>query len=121
MATESASGFETESLETIHWAAIVLAAITGIIHLVLGVRFISTQLGVPFVLAGLGFFGAIVLFLRDFRRRLLYPVGVLFTGVQVVLYVAFNWPDIFSPAGVIDKVIQLVLIVLLVVLYRREA
>lgn len=121
MATESTSRFETESLETIHWAAIVLAAITGIIHLVLGVRFISTPLGISFILAGLGFFGGIVLFLLNVRRRLLYLVGALFTGVQVVLYVAFNWPDILSPGGVIDKIVQLVLIALLVILYRRES
>lgn len=117
--TESGT-FETDTLGTEHWAAIVLAAITGVVHLVLGVRGFPSAFGISFVLAGLGFFGAILLFLLNVRRRLLYLIGIPFTGIQFVLYFVLNWPDVVAPAGIGDKVVQLLLIVLLIRLYRRE-
>ena len=113
----SATRFETSSLTTLHWVGIGLAAITGLIHLALGI----TSPNLLFVLAGLGFFGAIVLLVLDFRRRLLYLTGIGYTGIQVVLYFVFNWPDVLSPVGIGDKVVQVALIAVLVVLYRRES
>ena len=112
-------GLQTESLTTLHWIGIALALLTGVIHLFLGVRFIDSPLGVSFVLAGLGFVGAVVLLLFDYRRRLLYLVGIPFTAIQVVLYFPLNWPDVVSPIGLGDKLIQLGLIAVLVTLYRR--
>lgn len=112
-------GLQTESLTGLHWIGIVLALLTGIIHLFLGVRFLSSPLGVSFVLAGVGFVGAVVLLLFDYRRRLLYLVGIPFIGIQVVLYFLLNWPDVVSPVGIADKVVQLSLIAVLVVLYRQ--
>ncbi|MDY6817027.1 MAG: hypothetical protein SVG88_00070 [Halobacteriales archaeon] len=112
---------ETDSLSGIHWLAIVLAAVSGVIHLVLGVQFFPGIQPISFILAGLGFFGAIVLFLLDYRRRLLYLIGIPFTGLQVILYLWLNQrvnPAI-SPIEGIDKAAQLLLIVILVVLYRR--
>lgn len=117
----STTTFETASLTTLHWAGITLAAVTGVIHLVLGVRFLDSPLGISFVLAGVAFFVAVLLLLVDYRRRLLYLVGVPFTGIQVVLYFPANWPDVFSPIGLGDKVVQVTLIAILLVLYRRES
>lgn len=113
-------GLQTESLTGLHWAGIVLALLTGVIHLFLGVRFIDSPLGVSFILAGLGFVGAVVLLLVDYRRRLLYLVGIPFTAIQIVLYFVLNWPDVVSPIGIGDKLIQLGLVAVLVVLYRQE-
>lgn len=119
MATET-STLEAANLTQLQYAAVALAALTGLLHLALGVQFLPSGLAVSFVLAGVGFFGGIVLFLLGYRRRLLYLVGVGYTAVQVVLYVVFNWPDVVSPLGLADKVIQLALIGVLVVLYERE-
>lgn len=113
--------FETESLTPLHWIGIVLASITGIVHLYFGILAIDTAQGVSFVLAGVAFFVAILLLLLDVRRRLLYLVGIPFTGIQVVLYFVFNWPDVLSPGGIGDKIVQVALIAILVVLYRRES
>ncbi|MFB6255418.1 MAG: hypothetical protein ABEH58_01615 [Haloplanus sp.] len=116
-----ATPFETESLTPLHWIGAVLASLTGVVHLYFGVLAIGTVQGVSFVLAGVALFVAILLLLLDVRRRLLYLVGVPFTGVQVVLYFVLNWPNVLSPGGIGDKVVQVSLIAILVVLYRRES
>ena len=116
-----ATAFETESLTRLHWVGIVLAAITGVVHLYFGVLALDTVQGASFVLAGIAFFVAIGLLILDVRRRLLYLVGIPFTGIQVVLYFYLNWPNVFNPGGIGDKVVQVALIAVLVVLYRRES
>lgn len=112
--TDDGFGLETRSLTGAHWAAIGLAAITGIIHLYL----FWTQDFVPFLLAGLGFFGAIALVLVGFHRRLVYLVGVPYTLAQMAGWVMAGTPDFWL--GVFDKIVQVALIGLLVYLYRRE-
>ena len=114
---------ETAGLTWLHWLAGALALVSGVVHLVLGVMFIDQPNGVPFVLAGLGFFGGVALALVDYRRRLLYLVGILFVAVQIVAYYFINYLNqpAFSPIEVVDKVAQVVLVVVLVVLYRRES
>lgn len=112
---------QTRNLTPLHWFAVALALLSGVIHLVLGVQFFPGPQPTAFILAGLGFFGAVVLFLVGYRRRLLYLVGVPFVALQIVLYYLINYradPGI-SPVEGIDKAAQVVLIVVLVVLYRR--
>jgi hypothetical protein len=115
------SAFETASLTRLHWLGIVLAVITGAVHLYFGVLALNTLQGASFVLAGVAFFAAVLLLLLDVRRRLLYLVGIPFTGIQVVLYFVLNWPDVLNPGGIADKVVQVALIAVLVVLYRRAS
>ncbi len=113
---------KTESLTSLHWVAIGLAAITGAIHLGMGIMFFPGAQPISFILAGLGFFGAIVLFLINYRRRQLYLVGIPFTALQIVLYLWINQraDPAISPLEGIDKIAQILLIVVLYVLYRRE-
>ncbi|WP_299331270.1 DUF7475 family protein [Haloplanus sp.] len=112
---------ETASLTTLHRVGIALAAITGVIHLAFGALAIDTAQGISFVLAGIAFFVAAGLVVVDYRRRLIYLVGIPFTAVQIVLYFYLNWPNVISPLGIGDKVVQTGLIAILVVLYRRES
>lgn len=121
------SRWETRSLATLHWVAVGLAAVTGLVHLALGLADVGTPMGISFLLAGLGFFAGIALLLRGYRPRLLYLLGIAYTGLQIVLYVAFNWPNVVFLAdggvyvvGVVDKVVQIALVATLVALYRRE-
>ncbi|MGM0399617.1 MAG: DUF7475 family protein [Halobacteriota archaeon] len=118
--TDSGTSIRTESLTGLHWIAIVLALVTGMIHLVLGVSFISDPMGWSFLFAGVVFLAAIVAVLYDYRRRLIYLLGIPFTGGQIVAWYVVNAPE-FSPLGIGDKVVQLVLIVVLALLYTREA
>lgn len=109
----------TASLTTLHWIGIALAAITGGIHLWLGVSFVPSPLGIAFLFAGVVYVGAIAGVLLDVRRRLLYLLGIPFTAGQIPIWLAANWPDL-GAIGIGDKVVQVALIAVLVVLYRRS-
>ena len=115
---------QTDSLTTLHWVGVVLALVSGAIHLALGVGFLPSAFGVVFVLAGLGFFGAVALVLLDVRRRLVYLVGVPFTGVQIAIWyqVQVAQEGLFNLGTLdyVDKAAQVVLIAILLVLIRRE-
>lgn len=108
----------TGDLNARHWVAIVLSAVTGVIHLWLAIQYLPGGLGWAFLVAGVGFIAAVIAILVDYRRRLVYLLGVPFTLGQVVAWYALNAPD-FSPLGYADKAVQVVLIVLFVLLYRE--
>lgn len=116
--------FALDSLTPLHWLGIAMALVSALVHLVLGVEFFPHYMGVLFLLATGGFVGAVVLVLVGYRRTLVYLVGVPFTLVQIVGWYVVNQPASLSALGaadVIDKVAQLVLIAVLIVLYRRES
>ena len=135
MATSQQRGFgiEVDSLTGLHWVGILLAAITGVVHLFLGVGgvtgspYFSFELGVSFLLAGLGFFGAIALVLLGIRRRAVYALGIPFTATQLVLWYYLNFattgnsiPGDVGTMGAVDKVAQVVLILVLIALLRGK-
>ena len=112
-----------QPVTTLGWVAVVLTAVTGVIHLALGVGALPTPLGWASILAAVGFAGAIALYLLDYRRRLVLVLGLPFVGSQIVLWYILNEPQSLadvSLVGGIDKVVQVILIVLYVVLYTRE-
>ena len=106
------------SLTRLQWIAIALVAITGVLHVYAGV----VEGRAPVALAGVGYAGALVLFFLDYRRRLLYLIGIPYTAVQIPI-----WLVVKSEYGVVDyvdKAVQVVLILVLVYLYlqgRSEA
>lgn len=115
----------TDSLNGLHWLGILAALVTAGVHLLLGVRMAPSTMGISFILAGLGFLGAIVLVLIDYRRRTVYAVGIPFTLIQIVLWYLVNFtdgtkafPGDIGTLGAIDKVAQVVLIAVLVALLR---
>ena len=122
--TALADRLELESLTTLDWIGVVLALVTATVHFVIGVTFFPRPLAIAFLLATGGFVGAIVLLLVDYRRPLLYLVGIPYTGFQIVAWYAINRPASLADIGaatVIDKVTQLLLIIVLVLLYQWEA
>ena len=111
-----------ESLSALHWLGIGLALVTAAVHFVLGIGFLPHWMGGAFLLASAGFLLGIVLVVIGRRRRLVYLLGIPFTAGQIVLWYALNRPASAADltiAGVIDKVAQILLLVVLVVLYRR--
>jgi hypothetical protein len=126
---QRAFGVQVESFTGLHWVGVLAAVVSGVIHLFLGVAFFGRGpgLAVAFLLAGLGFLGAVVLVLLDVRRRAVYAVGIPFTAVQIVLWYYLNFvtlgrsfPGDVGTLGAVDKIAQVVLIAVLVVLLRRE-
>ena len=70
--------------------------------------------------AGVGFLAGSAAVVADYRRPLVYLLGIPFTLGQVVAWYVVNAPN-FSALGFVDKAAQLGLVALLVILYRREA
>lgn len=115
--------FATSSLTSIHWFAIALALVSALVHLVLGIGFLPHWMGIAFLLATVGFFVGIAFVLLDVRRRLVYLVGIPFTGGQVILWYVVNEPtalEALSLVELVDKVAQVLLIVALVYLLVRD-
>jgi hypothetical protein len=117
---------EPGSLNALAYVGIIAAVVSAVIHLRLGVGFIDSPLGISFILAGLGFFGAVALVLINYRRRTVYAVGIPFTAIQIVLWYVFNFaagdkafPADVGTLGAIDKIAQVVLIAVLIVLLRE--
>lgn len=93
-----------------------LTVVTAVIHIVLGIVSGGTFL-ILFLLNGIGYLAllAALYFLPQMagQRSMVRWAFLAFTAVTFVLYFVFNWPDIWSPMGIVDKLIELVLIVLL--------
>jgi len=120
MSTTTANRFDVASLTPLHWVGIVAAFVTAAIHLALGLLNVGSPMGQSFVVAGVGFLAGIATVVADYRRRLVYLLGIPFTGGQIVIWYVANAPE-FGPLGIADKVVQVVLIVVIVLLYRRES
>jgi hypothetical protein len=121
MATATSdSRMATASMSMLHWVGVGLAVVTGVIHLFLGVSFITSPLGWSFLIATIGFFGGAVAVLTNTRRQLVVLLGIPFTAGQIVLWYVVNAPEL-SPLGIGDKIVQGLLILVLVGLYRRES
>lgn len=103
----------TSALNPKRYAIVALTVITALIHLALGIN----PLNPLFLLNGAGYLVLIVAlyFIPQLagQRALIRWVLLAFTAVTFVLYFVFNWPDIGEPVGLLDKAIELVLIILL--------
>jgi hypothetical protein len=126
--TESnAVSLELSSLRPLHWVGVVATVTTAVVHLTLGVNLVPSTLGISFVLAGLGYLGGVTLLLLNYRRRVVYAVGIPFTLIQVILWYYRNFalttrsfPVHVSGTGVVDKGSELILLAVLVTLLRNE-
>lgn len=120
---------DTDTLNGTHYAAMALAGISGIIHLVLGVSFLPHWMGFSFLVATGGFAAGIVAIATNQYRREAYMLGIPFILGQIVLWVALTHPEFVSnpaaiatigPVEAIDKLVQVALIAVLVTLLRSE-
>lgn len=111
-------------LTTLETVIVGLATITGAIHLLLGLLFLPDLLAVSFVLAAGGYLVGILFILTERQRRLVYLLGVPFVAAQIIGWYVVNQPQTLGDIGpleAIDKVVQAILIILLVVGIRRES
>lgn len=115
MEQSSGGTVETGSFTVSVWIAIVLVLTTGIVHVYAG--FVEGR--IPVLLAGLGFFGGLVAFILNYRRGLLYLVGIVYTAVQFPLWYVAKAGE-YTTLGYVDKTLQAILIVVLAYLYWRH-
>lgn len=99
----------------LHGLALALVLFTTAVHLYLFLR----HGRVVMLLAGLGFLGGVGLYLRGANRRALYAAGIPYTLLQVVLWAGEGMPHLAS-FGLLDKLAQGTLVVVLAYLYRTE-
>ena len=102
-------------LGPLQYGIIALGIATGLIHLF--------ALGIPsgeilFILNGLGYLALVAAvylplkFLAGYRSLARW-VLIAYTALTLVLYFVMNWPDVWNPLGIITKLIEVGLIVLL--------
>lgn len=106
--------FDLTTMTTVHWAAAVLTAITGTVHVYL---YLSGGF-IGFLVAGLIFYAAIIGMTLNLYRRVLYTLGVPFTAGQMALWVIGGMPSF--ALGAMDKIVQLLLVIALIYLFLNE-
>lgn len=103
------------ALTSRQWVIVGLTVATAVIHFILA--FMGDSVDVLFVLNGLGYLALIaaLYFLPQLagQRSLIRWALMGYTAVTFILYFVFNWPNIWGPLGLIDKSIELILIILL--------
>jgi hypothetical protein len=108
---------------TLGYLAVVLAVVTGVIHLLLATRVItfSQTLAILFALNGLGFLGGTAIFLTRYWRRELYLVAAAYAAVTFIAFFLWGGFDGFvsafymrgelNPIAVVAKAVELLLAV----------
>lgn len=107
-------GLALDTLGPLHWAGIVLATVTAVVHLYL----FAIEDWLPFLLAGVGFLVAVGLLVFNVRRAYLYPAGIAYTVAQIVGYLLLPLGPLWL--GVLDKAVQVALVAVLGYLYWAE-
>ncbi|MFD1633071.1 hypothetical protein ACOZ4L_12010 [Haloplanus ruber] len=127
MSTATNSGLvDPDTLGPLHYAGVALAVVSGLLHIGLGVGFVPEPLGLSFLFAGVVFLAAGAAVVVNYRRGLLYRLGIPFTAGQIVLWYYLNFaagpksfPSDVGTLGAVDKVAQGLLLVVLVLLVRK--
>jgi hypothetical protein len=122
MATATGTRLERDAMATLDWIGVGLAVLLGLSYLPIAIGLLPSGLGIAFVLAGLGYFGAVVLVLAGYRRRQVYAVGTGYNALLIALYFLVNPEPISGLAGLAGavKLGQVLFIVLLAVLLVRR-
>jgi hypothetical protein len=96
-----------------HWVAVALIVVTGVLHIYAGI----VEGRIPVALAGVGYAGALVLFFLNYRRKLLYAIGIPYTAIQIPLWIVAK--SEYGVVDYVDKAVQVALIAFLAYLYVR--
>ena len=99
------------SLTQLQWLAVALVVVTGVLHVYAGI----VEGRIPVALAGVGYAGSLVLFFFDYRRRLLYLLGIPYTAVQFPLWIVAK--SEYGMIDYVDKAVQVALILVLIYPY----
>ena len=111
MNAQNKSAGRIGSLTKLQWLAVALVVVTGVLHVYAGI----VEGRIPVTLAGVGYAGALALFFFDYRRRLLYLIGIPYTAVQFPLWIVAK--SEYGMVDYVDKAVQVALILVLIYLY----
>lgn len=117
---------DVEGLTPVHYSGVLAAFISGSIHFYLAPAIGLNALGVSFLFAAVGFYLGSIAVLYDYRRKLVYLLGVPFTAAQIVIWYYMNRIplEVFLRGepflDFVDKIAQIILIIILVYLYWKE-
>ncbi len=100
-------------MNNLRWIIVGLTAVTAVIHLGL---FVSSGWFIM-LLNGLGYIALLAALyfipqLESMRATVRWAL-VGYTAVTIILYFAFNWPDVLNPLGLINKAVEALLILAL--------
>ena len=115
MNAQSRSAGRIVSLTQLQWLAVAFVVVTGVLHVYAGI----VEGRIPVALAGVGYAGALVLFFFDYRRRLLYLIGIPYTAVQFPLWIVAK--SEYGMVDYVDKAVQVALILVLIYLYLNTS
>lgn|GEM_PF-6213734 len=93
--------------------ALVLAVLTAVLHLYIGLLVYGIPLGVPLVMIGLVYLGGVALIAANNRRDLWLKIGIYWVVLVIVLWAvsaAANAPNTNIALAYIDKAIEFVLL-----------
>src|SRR5436189_1550431 len=108
-ATNRPTTYPKALLET----ALVLAAVTAVLHLYIGIWVYGIPLGVPLILIGLVYLGGIGLVAANNRRDLWLKIGIYWVVIVIVLWAAsaaVNAPNTNIALAYVAKAVELVLL-----------
>ena len=94
MATATGTRLERDAMATLDWIGVALAVLLGIAYLPIALSEIPSTIGIAFLLAGLGYFGAVVLVLAGYRRQQVYAIGIGYNLLLIALYFLLQDPSI---------------------------
>jgi len=93
--------------------ALVLAAVTAILHLYIGIWVYGIPLGVPLILIALVYLGGISLIAANNRRDLWLKIGIYWVIIVIVLWAAsaaVNAPNTNIALAYVAKAVEFVLL-----------
>ena len=93
-----------------------LSVATAVIHIILAILSRDDSMFlILFILNGLGYLALVagLYFVPQLasQRSMIRWALLGFTAVTFVLYFVFNWPTVLNPIGLVDKLIELVLMI----------
>src|SRR5437773_10492313 len=103
-ATNRPTTYPKALLET----ALVLAAVTGVLHLYIGIAVYGIPLGVPLILIALVYLGGIGLISANNRRDFWLKIGIYWVIIVIVLWAASaaaNAPNTNVALAYVDKAV----------------
>jgi hypothetical protein len=93
--------------------ALVLSALTAVLHLYIGLQVYGIPPGVPLILIAFVYIGGIALIAANNRRALWLKIGIYWVIIVIVLWAAsaaVDAPNTNIPLAYIDKAVEFILL-----------